>query len=64
MAIRAGLAKVAGAVRCNRWGSHLEGEAAPDRKTGLVPSIPAILEDTQAYIEQETLALRKRRRAR
>ena len=64
MAIRSGLATVAGALRCNRWGSQLGGEATPERTTRFLPSMPEMLDSTQAFIEQERNRLRDLRNNR
>lgn len=64
MAIRSGLATVAGALRCNRWGSQLGGESTPERTARFLPSMPEMLDSTQAFIEKERSRLRDLRNDR
>ena len=64
MAIRSSLAIVAGFLRCNRWGSQLGGEAAPEQTARFLPSVPEILDSTQAFIDQERRRLRDLRNDR
>lgn len=64
MAIRPGLAKVAGAVRCNRWGSRLEGQSVGDRTIAFVPTLSTVLRNAQEFVEREAHALRLEHQAR
>ena len=52
MSISIGLAKVSGAIRCNRWSQHLEGESHSGKEGSLSPTIDELFNDTDAYIKR------------
>jgi hypothetical protein len=58
MALSLGLVKVAGATRCNKWGTRLEGNKQI-RKQSFSVSLPEWLSDSMAYVKRAQKELKE-----
>ena len=58
MAIRTGLAKVAGALRYDGWGSSLESPNAEQRPPSFLPTLSSTLNSVKDFVAHEFGAMR------
>ena len=58
MAIRTGLAKVAGAMRYDGWGSSLEGPNVEQRPHSILPTLSGTLSNVKNFVANEFSTLR------
>jgi len=49
MAIAIEVAKVSGALRCDRWGDELDGDTSADVRKTAEPTLLELLDNTAAY---------------
>ena len=59
MALSLGLVKVAGATRCNKWGTCLKGNKQI-RKQSFSVSLPEWLSDSMAYVKRAQKELKEK----
>jgi hypothetical protein len=59
MALSLGLVKIAGATRCNKWGTRLEGNKQI-RKQSFSVSLPEWLSDSMAHVKRVKKELKEK----
>ena len=59
MALSLGLVKIAGATRCNKWGTRLEGNKQI-RKQSFSVSLPEWLSDSMAHVKRAQKELKEK----
>ncbi len=52
MAIPLGLAKVSGAVRCNRWSKKLDGVASVNNDDSYFPPVQNLFSHLETYVKK------------